>query len=168
MQRDVLIIGIACVAAIVVGAILFFFAPAKPALAPAGSATEVPIAVLKEGASAAEMTERKNYRVQDRQQLAAVWAFAYGAEAPPLPSIDFDRHEVLAVFDGQQPTGGYAVMVSKVVDEPDARAVTVTHLAPGEGCVTTQALTNPFQIVRVPRSEKDIERQDQTLEVSCD
>lgn len=167
MQRDVLIIGSAIAAAIIIGSLLFFFAAPEPALAPVGEEQGVTVAVIDEGTHAA-LDERKNFRIMDGEQLAAVWAHAYGDNAPPMPRIDFTRHEVLAVFDGERPTGGYAVLVSKVIDEPDARTVVITRLEPGEGCVTTQALTTPFQLVRVPRSDKEIEREEEVVEVPCE
>ena len=164
MQRDALIILGLCVVAILVGAALFFmWMPVNPP----SQGKAVAVTVLSEGTDATG-TARKNYRISNAEQLEEVWSMAHGQTVDALPQVDFDTEEVLAVFDGQHPSGGYSVAVSGVSDEGGKRKIVITHKSPGPGCVTTQAITYPFQIVLVPKSEMSIDRSDRDLTVACD
>jgi len=73
----------------------------------------------------------------------------------PKP-VDFARYQVLVSSIGQQPTGGYTINVEKL-DELDDRVIaTIIQVNPGPGCITTQAITYPFEIILI-KSLKPIE-----------
>ncbi len=162
MNRDSGIILAICVLAILVGGILYL--GATPASAPTG---ETSFSVLSSGTMAVEMREQKNYRVLDEEYFVEVWQMAHGA-GTPMPSVDFTTHEVLAVFDGERPTGGYEIGIERILDQGDVREVRIMHTAPGASCITTQALTSPFQMVVVPKSDNTIDRTDLHATVACE
>lgn len=69
---------------------------------------------------------------------------------PALPAIDFHSTAVIAVALGQRNTGGYDIRVARAAESPTQLYVAVMSATPGS-CGTTQALTQPVDVVRVPR-----------------
>lgn len=164
MKRDAVIIGAVCVVAIVFA--VWFFLTEQPRTVVV-EPKAVSIEVITTGTNA-RITEAKNYRIKNAEELREVWYRALGPEAPAVPVIDFSTHHVLAVFAGEKPTGGYDVGVQSVVDTETAREVFVVRVEPGESCMNTQALTSPYQFVAVPKSELPIVRTDMQVVSSCE
>ncbi len=84
-------------------------------------------------------------------ELENLWGLAYGnlLTPPDLPSVDFSRESVAGMFLGQRPTGGYSVNVQGVSLEDGEVYLQVDVTEPAPGAITTQALTNPWVMVRV-------------------
>ncbi len=162
-MRDAVILGVACVIAILVGGWLFFL-DSKEASAPTGGAVEVRI--LDQGQYAG-IEERKNYRIRSLDELQQLWNMVYGPAGPAIPGVDFAKDEVLAVFDGSHSTGGYSVEVESVQDTGLARVIQVIRTAPGTSCITTEALTSPFQMVVVPKTDLSIQREERMVIEEC-
>lgn len=91
--------------------------------------------------------------VSDQRQLASFWARVHASQLqpPPPPDANFARETLVAVYQGQRPTGGYAVNVRRVTEEQGELYLDVEFVEPGEGAMTTQALTSPWTLVRVLR-----------------
>ena len=74
---------------------------------------------------------------------------------PPLPEVDFAKNQVLAIFAGQEPTGGYRIQILGLTETPwdgkPARVVKYRIQAPGTNALTTQVITQPFLFKVVPR-----------------
>ena len=180
-MRDLLIIAGMCIAAIAVGAWLYMYGPAEfmekaeetptaviqevSAEAEAPKATDVAFTVIGHGSKATSVTERKNYAVYTKEEYARIWKLTGSTEK--MPTIDFTKAYVVAVFAGTRTTGGYAISVDKVLDTGDARSVHVLIEKPGVGCITTQSLTSPYQIIRVPFSGASLSHTDTEKEVPC-
>ena len=75
---------------------------------------------------------------------------------PPPPPVDFAREMVLMAAMGNRPTGGYRVVIDRVLPRPDALEAFVRHISPGPRCGTTQAITSPVDLVRVPATDKPV------------
>ena len=67
-----------------------------------------------------------------------------------IPSVDFSKNNVVALFMGQKRTGGYSINVRKVTVEDDTTTVEVTETSPGG--MATMALTAPYCIVVIPKT----------------
>jgi hypothetical protein len=117
---------------------------------------------LASGAHARTPAAFNEYIVEPRR-FAEVWAHAGGAR----PAVDFTRHAVVAAFIGQRNTGGHSVEVVRVVRRGDSLEVHLRLREPGEGCMTTQALTRPFQLVRVPAGAAKAEFVVERVAVVC-
>lgn len=91
--------------------------------------------------------------VTDEVVLLELWNRAYGSslEVPPVPSVDFSRETVVAVFQGDKPTGGYGIEVLAAAIEAGELFVDMRFSEPDPGAITTQALTSPWIFVRVLR-----------------
>lgn len=165
-MKDTLIIGAAILVAIAVGAWLMF-GGTVPEAGPEASATEGPVAfkVLEAGDNASALEERTNYRIKTQDELNQLWTMIGEGDAP---TVDFGANEVLAAFDGLHSTGGYSIRIASVEDIGNARRVIIVHTAPGEACITTDALTSPFTMVTVPKSALPISRVDQEEVQECE
>jgi hypothetical protein len=166
------------IAAIVIGGGLYYYGPAELREMPAAEsseasalgadqATDVPFTVIAEGPDAADASERKNYAVFDEEELDRLWAMAYGEGAPAMPAIDFEKEYVIGVFAGQKSSGGHSIAVEDVSDEKALRYVSIVLTTPGSGCVSTQALTSPFQIITVPFSDRELARVEKEAIALC-
>lgn len=180
-MRDILLIVGMCLAAIIIGSVLFFAAPdilpqpsVEPGVTSVGAETntpeavKVPFTVLVEGSTALNVSARKNYVVRGQEEFENLWRMVYGDGAPALPKVDFTKQDVIAVFAGEKGSGGHRIAVSAVNDYGDARSVSVTLTSPGAGCVNTQAITSPYQIVTVPASGSSLSHTDVTVIEACD
>lgn len=166
MQRDALVIGAVLLIAIIVGGWLVFFGMGDTG-AQSGQPKNVSFTVLSEGTNA-EVTDRKNYRIKNRDEFASVWAYAYGDTGEPLPSVDFTQNHILAIFSGERPSAGYGVTVNAVIDTDTAREIMITHTEPGSSCITAQVITSPFQFILVPKTDLPIARTDFTVTQECE
>ncbi len=83
--------------------------------------------------------------------LEMLWGRAHGSmvESPPLPEVDFGRSSVAAVFLGTRSTGGYSVEVQNVALQDGELYLDVAITEPAPGSITTQALTNPWVMVKI-------------------
>lgn len=81
----------------------------------------------------------------------ALYGVAYGNQsaAPTVPAVG-STETLVGVFLGQRATGGYGVRVVAANAQGGALTLTVAVQAPGPGSFTTQAITSPWTIVRVP------------------
>jgi hypothetical protein len=76
---------------------------------------------------------------------------------PPVPRVDFTRYSVVAVFAGEQPTGGYSVEILNAetsgspTQEQPSIAITVQHRQPKAGDFVTEALTYPYYMIRIAK-----------------
>ena len=165
-------------AAILVGAGLYVYGPSElretsvlegsqaSALGADQALEDASFSVLAEGSSAT-VSERKNYAVYTDADFARLWSMAYGDDAPALPSVDFERMYVIGVFAGEKPSGGHDISVSRVSDAGDTRTVAVTVTAPEAGCMTTEALTSPFELILVPVSDANLARTEEAVTTPC-
>ncbi|HEX8514446.1 MAG TPA: protease complex subunit PrcB family protein [Allosphingosinicella sp.] len=78
------------------------------------------------------------------------------ANPPPPPNVDFSREMLLVAAMGPQPSGGYEVVIDKVVDQPGDLLAFVRFVSPGRRCGAIAAVTSPVDIVRVPLSPKSV------------
>ena len=75
-------------------------------------------------------------------------------ESSISPVVDFDKHQVVALFLGVKNTGGYSISVDRV-EEIDNKIVVYSHIENPDGGMVTMAITNPFVIAEI-NSKKEI------------
>ena len=91
----------------------------------------------------------------------ALLGLAYGRQTgtPTVPTLS-GNETLVGVFLGQRSTGGYSVRVTDVRAEGSTLVVTARLQAPGAGSITTQALTSPWTLIRVPGVYRDVREVD--------
>jgi hypothetical protein len=88
--------------------------------------------------------------IRDDSSYASFWT-SLGAGA--RPAVDFSRDIVIVAAAGQRATGGNAIAVERVSRTGDGLAVEVVETNPGPGCMTTQALTQPVDVIVVAAAD---------------
>lgn len=125
---------------------------------------ELPLTVIAQG----QMSMQREMRLEWVTEPDAFESLWQKTQTGPRPSIDFEHEGVIAVFMGQQPTGGHSIRVDRVMHGDDELMVEVVLQSPGEGCITTQALTQPYQMVSVPQVAEQASFSTRTVLVPCD
>jgi hypothetical protein len=92
--------------------------------------------------------------IRDRAALEAAWARVFNqVQGNPPPAVDFAKETVILVALGTRSTGGHSVHVDAVTRTVGGAVVRYTATRPGDGCMSTQSLTSPVDVVRMPHIE---------------
>lgn len=110
--------------------------------------------------------------IRTEDEWAAFWSTLHAPfePAPARPAVDFANESVIATCLGARPTGGYATVVAHLTSPDEAGSITVgvRDLEPGAGCGVTQAVTQPYHVIRVNRvlSDATFRRRSSVLDCS--
>lgn len=134
----------------------------------ANTAVEVPFTVAETGYYSGIMSERFEV-IKDHSAFTGLWLdHTKGfSPAPAQPDVDFNRDMVIATFLGERATGGYSIAIAKVEEQEESLIVSVKATFPSAKCVVTQAMSQPHQIVTVPRSGKIVALTTAVERVDC-
>ncbi len=145
-----------CARAFVVATVSVFLLATDPAVADEKAKT-VPIVEQWSGAYSAQDAASRVV-VRDTEGWKQLWQAMHGRRSPmpEVPQVDFRKHMAIGVFMGTKPSGGYSVSITRVVQN-EKTAVSVREQSPRPGDMVTMALTAPYHVVVVPRSEEPIE-----------
>lgn len=93
--------------------------------------------------------------ISSQEEWATLWSrHASGRRpAPSPPLIDFSAEMVVGLFLGQKSTGGYSVEITRAELDGANLRVFYREGNPPPGAMLTQALTQPYHLVRLSRSE---------------
>ncbi|BCX04597.1 MAG: hypothetical protein KatS3mg053_2535 [Candidatus Roseilinea sp.] len=122
------------------------------ACAPSGK--NVAFTVIVEGNSASDYPTPQGKVISSEADWASLQR-QLGADLAmqtALPSVDFTQSQLVAVFAGEKPSGGYSVAVREIVESDREIIVYVTLEAPDSSQIVITAITYPYQIVRMPRT----------------
>ena len=123
-------------------------------VAGSGFAAEPELRTLARGQNSG-VTKASEVVVRTAEEWQKLWA-QHGAPqrpSPPLPRVDFGREMVVAVFMGEQRTGGYGIQVTGLRVGDRAITVEVKRSQPPPDAIVTQALTQPFHLVAIKKSD---------------
>ena len=65
--------------------------------------------------------------------------------------IDFEEFVIIAVFDKIYGHGGYSIDIMRIFENTNTITVKVDHISKGDA---TLIMTQPFHIVKIPRTDK--------------
>ena len=106
--------------------------------------------------------------LRDPAAWQAAWSRLHeGMVAPPLPAVDFTREMVVLLALGERSSGGYQIRFDGITVAGANATVRFTITEPGTGCMTTQAMTAPVDIVRVPRAAGTVRFEPTTARSNC-
>ncbi len=122
--------------------------------AEAGPAESLPIRSLAKGAFSSIQDPRQEV-VKDQASWEKFWAAHTVRTRDPkrCPEVDFSKEMVIAVTLGKQRSGGYSVEITEVKPSHAKLSITVTTTKPVKGRMSIQALTAPYHLVAVPKSD---------------
>lgn len=135
--------------ALAVVAVLAACARAGPG-GPAGAAQPLET-ILAETYSG--LAEPRRAVVRDEAGWARLWAEIHAGVTPepPLPRVDFTSHMLVVVALGTRPSGGYGVKVASATVRGEQLLVSVVETCPARGARAITSLTQPVEVVRLPR-----------------
>lgn len=103
------------------------------------------------------LRERKFVVIKTANEWKELWSSHMSGSIPSkaLPSVDFQTEMIVAVFLGEKMTGGYGVEITKIEESRQKRilSVTIRESKPPADAMLTQALTQPFHIVKLKKVE---------------
>jgi hypothetical protein len=110
------------------------------------------------GGAYASVSEKKQVMVTNNDDYQKLMSEVYANldQMPRIPEVDFTKNDVVAVFMGAKNTGGYSINVDKVIKRTDAVTVSVYETSPGSKCILTQSVTQPYEIVKVPKLNQKV------------
>ena len=108
--------------------------------------------------SYSQVADRTERAVRTQAEWQALWKL-HGA-SQPAATVDFAKEMLAAVFLGTRPTGGYDVEIVGMRREGNAVVIEYVEHRPPADAILTQALTSPFHVVKLPRSEGPVRFRD--------
>jgi len=126
--------------------------------APSSEPQSIAYEVLAEGSLSGEHTAGATL-ITGQDAWREFWQRHTSWREPPEaePVVDFDKHSVLAVCAGDEPSSGWR-LETRLVARIDGRIVVSAELhAPAEDTLSAQMLTQPYQLLLVPRTSGTVE-----------
>jgi hypothetical protein len=93
--------------------------------------------------------------IRNQDEWKALWKRHSSTDTnpPPAPIIDFDREIVVGIFLGEKRTGGYEVEIVRAERRDSSLYFYYREESPPPGAMVTQALTQPFHLVKIAKYE---------------
>jgi hypothetical protein len=91
--------------------------------------------------------------IRNQDEWKALWKTHSSTDINPSPApiIDFNREMVVGIFLGEKPTGGYEVEIVRAEQRDSSLYFYYREKSPPLRAMVTQALTQPFHLVRVAK-----------------
>jgi len=101
------------------------------------------------------VTEFREIVVRSEEGWRILWKehMAHRVPPPPVPPVDFASTQVVGVFLGQRPSGGYAVEILSMDGEGSEQRVTYRETRPPANTMQITVLTQPFHLRVTPRRD---------------
>jgi hypothetical protein len=124
---------------------------------PRGASATLPLARFR--TEPRSFTQQSGFRdpthlvIRDRAAWLVAWTALHAGQdsIPPLPVVEFDRELIVLAALGAKPTGGHEIVIASAVEQDGAVVIQLSATAPGQDCMTTQAITTPADVARIPR-----------------
>jgi hypothetical protein len=111
---------------------------ATPAVSAGDFGVAQPFEILVEGDSGGTYPNRQEV-ITSQAGWEAYWRSVHAGRSPlpPLLPVDFSKNHVVALSEGQKPTGGYNLKVTSVTSELKGTVVDVTESIPTITCISS-------------------------------
>ncbi len=138
--------------------------------AKAGKAEQVSFITIASGTAATGPGQAELRIIRNDSAWAMTWSLVYHGVVPqpPIPKVNFTTSTILAIFAGEHRTGGSSgIAVTRILDDERTLRVLTHETVPGQGCIVTQALAYPYQVVQIPKLSRRIRFERKTSIVPC-
>ncbi|TFG29223.1 protease complex subunit PrcB family protein [Candidatus Thorarchaeota archaeon] len=114
------------------------------------SYTDVPFEVIDFG-EGYNYEQRANFTITNERVWESLWLGLYSGHIPipEVPTINFTSEMLIAVFQGERGSSGYATNITRIIMTDAYYVVYVDETHPSEGCITLTVMTYPYQIVKI-------------------
>ncbi len=104
------------------------------------------------------MTDSKFIVIKDEATFSEIFKLIGKGRLPELelPTIDFKKETVIALFLGEKASGGYSITVEQIVAINDKVNVAYKVASPKPGDMVTTVMTQPYCIIKMPKTSKEI------------
>jgi hypothetical protein len=99
------------------------------------------------------------YVLTEPSSWGSYWAQHHNGAPPRLEQGFFLKWRLVAIHSGNRSTGGYGLVVNKIVRRIDRATINATELTPPPRARNTQAITSPWVLMRVERGAFDFDLQ---------
>ena len=124
----------------------------------AGAQTGEPVpyrTIVRDAGASSGYDAQTTLVIRDKRRWRRVWQrLQRVSPLPARPRIDFRRSTLIAVMRGMGT--GRGIEVESVTREPSGLRVRVIDSRSGAGCVVAQWVTNPYELIRVPRTAEPV------------
>lgn len=116
---------------------------------------KVPAEVILNGTYSA-INEKREMIIytNDEYQKLMVEVYKNLDQMPRIPVVDFTKNSLVAVFSAQKPSGGYFINIDSITIGSKGLTVNVIESSPGSTCNVTDVITQPFEIVKIPKTDE--------------
>ena len=119
----------------------------------------IPFKIIEQG-QFSKIEQKQNIVVDSQEEWQKLWrqhTAQMSIGSFQGPTIDFTDTTVIGVFLGKHSTGGFSISIQELVETRDEMIVTLVETSPPPDAMVTQALTSPFQIIKVPKISKPVQ-----------
>ena len=104
------------------------------------------------------LAEPRREVVREVAGWSRLWADIHAgvSPAPPRPPVDFERDMLVVVASGTRPSGGFSIKVRHVATRGGKLEVVVLETCPARDAMVTTELTQPVEVVRLPRRAEPV------------
>jgi PrcB C-terminal len=94
--------------------------------------------------------------IRNRDEWNAFWKRHSTTDTHPVlaPIVNFDREIVVGIFLGEKSTGGYEVEIVRAERRDSSIYFYYREESPPPNAMVTQALTQPFHLVKITKDQK--------------
>ncbi len=95
--------------------------------------------------------------IKEPTELQEIYAKINMTRRPgfPIPEVDFDTEMIIGLYMGEKNTGGFSIGIDSVEETKKELIIHVKETTP-EGGMVTMAICQPFCIVKMPATKKEI------------
>jgi len=103
--------------------------------------------------------EKRMLVINSEKDYEKLWNDVYANldQVPRIPEVDLTKFTVIAVFMGAQKSGGYDIKIDKITNINDKPVIEVTETSPGVNCIVTDAITKPYDVVKIAKTDLEYE-----------
>ncbi|MDZ7693090.1 MAG: protease complex subunit PrcB family protein [Balneolaceae bacterium] len=114
------------------------------------------------------MSERQKI-IKKREAFETFWSNLHAGKypLPETPEVDFGSQMVIAYSMGSQSSGGYITEITQVQRSESLLGVKVKNRSPGKGCIVTWVITTPYHIIRLKKSDQQVQFIEENITNNC-
>lgn len=115
---------------------------------------KLPMEIILDGTYSA-VEDKREILLNNNEDFQKLMADVYKNldQMPRIPVVDFNKNSVVAVFIGNRSNGGFMVAIDSITEGSKNLTVNITETTPGKNCMVTDAITRPFTLVKIPKTE---------------